>query len=608
MGKYRKNKLASMLPEDSTGDSGASTRNATGAILVADVVDFVRLMEHDENSTIRRWRTIFERWRMSAVVENAGRVVKHTGDGAIAVFPTCIGAAQAAFDIHALAAADSALGPDTEALQLRLGINVGPMLEDDTDIYGHSVNLAARLMSLAGPGETVVSPAVRDELADNIDADVEDLGECYLKNVAQPVRAYRIGPAGPKPVIDGAASRSLDMRPAIAVIPPVARVPDAAGAVIGEAIADEVIAALSRTTGLHVISRLSTSVLRGRNLSSGEIGAYLGAQYILTGSYFEVGAGLRLFLELTDARDGGVVWAHSMTTSLSELFASQNQCIQELADAITASISSSELRRSLKQPLPNLESYALLMGAVGLMHRLDHAGFERARALLEALIARLPRQAVPHAWMAKWYVLRAQQGWTNNADDDSRRALDHSKRALDLESDCSMAMAIDGLVHTNLLKQFDVAEDRYRLALESNPNDSLAMLLLGTLQAFQGRGPEAVGNTEAALRLSPIDPLKHFYDSLSATAALSNRQYDRAIELAKRALKANRTHASTLRALTIAQVLHGDAEAASQTAAELRRVEPTLSVSGYLRRNPSGMFDTGRIWADALRRAGIPEN
>ena len=606
MGRYKTKKLASMSPEESFGSD--VSHSATGAILVADVVDSVRLMEQHESDTIQRWRHIFDRSRTAAIGANGGRVVKHTGDGAIAVFPTCAGAALAAFAIHSYAVEGNAGRVEASALRLRIGIHFGSMIEDDLDIYGSNVNLAARLMALAGPGETVVSPAVRDELADDIDADIEDLGNCYLKNIAQPVRAYRAGPIGPRPLVDNNGGQALDLRPAIAVIPPLSRIADPAHAVVGEAIADELIAALSCTTGLHVISRLSTSVLRGRQLSGGEIGAYLGAQYILSGSYFEVGPGLRIFLELTDARSGGVIWAESASTTLGELFSSRNEFIVDLAATIATSISSCELRRSFKQPLPNLESYALFMGAVGLMHRLDHAGFERSRVLLEALIARLPRQALPHAWMAKWHVLRVQQGWATDATDDAMRALDHSKRALDLENDCSMALAIDGLVHTNLLKQFDVAEDRYRLALNVNPNDSLALLLLGTLQAFQGRGSDAVGNTEAAMRLSPLDPLKYFYDSLAATAALSNRQFDRAIELAQRSLKANRTHTSTLRALTIAQALSGDLAAARATAAELRRVEPNLTVAGYLRRNPSGMFETGRSWGDALKQAGIPES
>jgi len=599
-------KLASMGTRDSGGSSSSTTYSATEAILIADVVESVRLMEQHESSTINRWRSLFDASRSGAISANGGRVVKHTGDGVMAVFPSSQGAAEAAFAMHAMAATDNARYPADQAICLRIGINVGALVADEIDVYGRSVNLAARLMTLAGPGETIVSSEVRDQLTDDIDADIEDLGECFVKHIAQPIRAYRAGPAGRQPVIESGGNQALDLRPVIAVIPPASHSQSPANAVIGDAFADEMITALSRTPDLHVISRLSTNVLRGRAWSAGEIGARLGAPYIVTGNYYEAGANFKLFLELADSRSGTVIWADSVTTSLTSLFDPHNEFIASLAARIANEITSHELRRSVAQPLPTLESYALLMGAVSLMHRLDMAGFERARALLETLIERHPRQAVPHAWMAKWRVLRVGQGWSGDAADDARRALDSSKRALDIDSECSMALAIDGLVHTNLLKKFDIAEERYQMALRANPSDSLAHLLLGTMHAFQGRGSDAVRNTEAALLLSPLDPLKYFYDSLAATAAMSAGNHRRAIELAQRSLKANRTHTSTLRALAIAQVLSGDTPGARKTVVDLLHYEPGLTVEKYLRVNPSGMFETGRQWAKALGEAGVP--
>jgi tetratricopeptide (TPR) repeat protein len=210
-----------------------------------------------------------------------------------------------------------------------------------------------------------------------------------------------------------------------------------------------------------------------------------------------------------------------------------------------------ELVRAQSQPLPTLESYTLLMGAIALMHRLSLQDFDRAKQMLQTLTERAPRQAIPWAWMAKWHVLRVQQGWSDNPDLDAKLALDCTKRALDADAHCSLALAVDGFVHTNLLKQLDVALDRYERALRVNPNDSLALLLKGTLHAFKGEGKQALKDTKHALRLSPLDPLRYFYDSLAATAALSAGDYERALELARRSLRANRTHTSTLRAVVI---------------------------------------------------------
>jgi tetratricopeptide (TPR) repeat protein len=256
--------------------------------------------------------------------------------------------------------------------------------------------------------------------------------------------------------------------------------------------------------------------------------------------------------------------------------------------------------------LPTLEISTLLMSAIVLMHRGVADDFNRARDMLEVVIERARRQALPHAWLAKWHVLRFNRGWTDDRSGEANVALECTRRALDADPECSLALTIDGFAHTNLLKQLDVAQQRYALALSVNPNDSLAWLLKGTLHAFEGEGEEAVDATERALRLSPLDPLRYFYESLGATAALSAGRYERAVELAQRSLRVNRTNTSTLRALAIAQSLLGNVEAARLTVGEVLAIEPTLTVQRYLERSPSGAYKTGKIWSEALRQAGLP--
>jgi tetratricopeptide (TPR) repeat protein len=246
------------------------------------------------------------------------------------------------------------------------------------------------------------------------------------------------------------------------------------------------------------------------------------------------------------------------------------------------------------------------MGAIALMHRLSVQDFDRSRQMLQVLTERMPRQAVPWAWMAKWHVLRVQQGWTDDWSADTQLALDCGRRALSADPRCSLALVVMGFAHTNLLKQFDVAQEQYDLALSVNPNDAMAWLLKGTLLAFKDAGKAAVEHTEHALKLSPLDPHRYFYDSLAATAALSAGQYKRAIDLANRSLRANRTHTSTFRALAIAQWQLGLHQEARKTVTELMKLEPGLTVTKYRERHPSGGYETGRIWSSALQGAGVP--
>jgi tetratricopeptide (TPR) repeat protein len=253
-----------------------------------------------------------------------------------------------------------------------------------------------------------------------------------------------------------------------------------------------------------------------------------------------------------------------------------------------------------------LDAGTLLLGGIGLMHRSDRRDFDKSRRAFEHLIERYPRYATPYAYLAEWHVFKVAQGWFDNLDHEANSALDRISRALDIDAEDSLALTVNGMVHTNLLRKHEVAKRSYDLALQRNPNAGLAWLHRGTLWAFQGRGREAMEETERAVSLSPLDPWRYYYDSLCATAALSAREYERALELARRSLRANRTHASTLRVIAIAASELGRMVEARDSVAELRELDPSLTVSGYLARSPAKNFETSRIWAEALRRAELP--
>ncbi|MGH6624922.1 MAG: adenylate/guanylate cyclase domain-containing protein, partial [Burkholderiaceae bacterium] len=188
------------------------------SILVVDVVESVRLMQEDEQGTVRRWRTYADHVATQVVPAHGGRLVKSLGDGLMIEFPRAPAAVDAAFALQRLSNIANDGVADGLKLRLRIGIHVSPLIADQHDVYGHGVNLAARLTTLAGPDEIVVSAEVRDQLTPALDADIEDLGECYLKHVQKPIRAFRVGAPGERPIIDpGNVGR--DLRATIAVIP-----------------------------------------------------------------------------------------------------------------------------------------------------------------------------------------------------------------------------------------------------------------------------------------------------------------------------------------------------------------------------------------------------
>jgi adenylate cyclase len=576
-------------------------------LLFVDVVESVRLMEENEDDVVRRWRQLVGVVERDILPPHHGRLVKSLGDGLLLEFSTVPPAMKAAFAVQRACASVNTGVPPSQHILVRSGAHVGHLVADEHDVYGSGVNLAARLTALAGPGEIVVSADVRDQITPVLDADIEDLGSCYLKHVHEPVRAYRVGPPGPQPVIEPGAVSMPQLRPTVAVIPFTERAGKPEHRVVGEVLADEIISKLSRSTELNVISRLSTTVFRGRDAPIDVVSGYLSAHYVLSGAYRKVGSKLRLNVELASADHGTVIWSESMEGNAHALVSGRDGIVDDIVTGVSTTIMARELQRAQSQPLPTLESYTLLMGAIALMHRLSIHDFDRSRQMLQALTERVPRQAIPWAWMAKWHVLRVQQGWSDDTAIDAQLALDCGRRALNADPHCSLALVMSGFVHTNLLKQLDVAQEQYDLALRINPNDGMAWLLKGTLHAFRGEGKLATDHTQRALKLSPLDPHRYFYDSLAATAALSAGQYKRAIELANRSLRANRTHTSTFRALAISQWQLGLHDDARKTVSELLRLEPSLTIKRYRERHPSGEFETGKIWSGALEGAGVPK-
>ncbi len=579
--------------------------HATCTLLFADVVESVRLFRQDESGAISHWLGLIALIDTDILPRCGGRLVKRMGDGILVEFEQVSGALSAAFAIHhASHRRNQGLPPERHFL-LRIGIEVAEVVHVQGDVFGHGANMAQRLTSLAGPGETIISARAREQMVPELDGDVEDLGECYLKHVSEPVHIYRVGPPGQNPVIEpGFGAKQL--LPAIAVIPFETRHAEPEVRLIGEVIAEDLIKCLSRSHDLTVISRLSTSPFRNRDTTKEAIGAHLKANYVLSGSYTIEANTIFMEAELAEAKSGRILWSQPIKIRIGNVIGIDNSFFDDIVSEIRSAIAIREIQRVHRQALPTLQSYTLLMAALTLMHRMSLSDFDEAHHLLLTLTDRSAREPLPQAWLAKWHVLRVQQGWSQDPRQDASEALRCTRRALGTDPDCSLALAVDGIVHTTLLKRLDIASERYDRAISSNPNESLAWLLRGTMYAFMGQGTQAMADTQWALRLSPLDPHRHFYESLAGTACLAAGQYENALRHGLRSLMANKTHTSTLRVIAIAQWRLGYLDDARRTVARLLKLEPGLTVARYLERSPAAPYETGRNWSDALHQAGLP--
>lgn len=605
---------ATMSTTDSQGEGWPELVRATKTIVVVDVVESVRLMQANEADVIDRWRRFVHEVRSQVLPAHQGRMVKSLGDGMLLVFDEVTPAVAAAMAIQSRLGSYNRGRERATCLQLRIGAHVCEVVQDEHDIYGPGVNLAARLAGLAGADEMVATTSVADELIAGVDAGIEDMGACWLKHIDHPVHCIRLRPPGAMAVAAAPSNReALELqltervRATIAVLSfegldsslPHERV-------IGEMIAEGVIAQLSRSIELQVISHLSARRLHKRQLSVESVAALTGAAYIMSGSVVAGHDKLLINAELIEARTDTVIWADRLSCVRDDLLQAPSPPLDQLANLAHEAILETEARRALTQPLPTLEGYSLLTGSVGLLHRATPSDFKRAREGLELLAERVPRHGAAYAWLAKWHCLRIIRGLTESPGGERDAAVWRIEQALERDSTSSIAWSLSGLVYGFLAKDLGRADQAYATALQHNPNEALAWLFTATLRSWQGRGEEAVVAAEQALRLSPLDPIRYYYESLAAAGYLANKQYDKAQALCHSSLRLNRSHTPTYRVLAIAQMLAGAGDAARDTVQCMLAFEPQLTVGLYLARYPGAAHEHASLYADALRAAGLP--
>jgi len=595
--------MASSPREDA---SPPALQRARRAIVVVDVVESVRLMQLDEAGVIDRWRRFVNEVRTEVLPAHGGRLVKSLGDGMLLEFEEVAQAVAAAGDMQARCdAANSGRAPESH-MRLRMGIHVADVHIDEFDIYGPGVNLAARLSTLAGPGQIVASADTVDAMVPGLDGDAEDLGECWLKHLAEPVRAYRLqgpGPLGAQTTLQAPSDERL--RPAIAILNFIG----AQGhSVLGSLLADELASLLTVNSAVDVLSRLST---RQSYVAQPERAAHLlkrlRANYAVSGSCVESAGHFRLTLELVYAANNQVLWSASTGGLIDDVIRSPRDVLQQVCTEVLAAVAAHETRRARTLPIASIESYTLLVGGVSLLHRLSQRDFQRSRELLDAVTERVPRHPDAYAWLAKWHILRAHQGWSEDPARSASQAHDSARRALDLDDECTLALTISGMVKVYFEHQLDAGQVLYEHALRANPSDALAWLLKGTLHGFRGEGEQALHDTRRALALSPLDPMHYYYDALAAGAAASAGRYQEALDLGQRSLRANSMHASTMRVLAIAYSMMGRTDEARAIVERLLTLEPEFTVRRFLARAPGADFAVGKSFAQALARAGVPD-
>jgi adenylate cyclase len=337
-----------------------SVRRLT-AILAADVAGYSRLMRADEEGTHERLKAHLGELVNPKIKEHRGRVVKNTGDGFLAEFASVADAVRCAAEVQRGMADREPEVPEERRIRFRIGINIGDVIAEDHDIFGDGVNVAARLEALAEPSGICVSRVVRDQVRDRLDYTFEDLGEQQVKNIARPVRAYRVRdravlteqavPASPEPL-------PLPDKPSVVVLPFTNMSSDPEQEFFADGIAEDIITALSRYPSLFVIARNSSFTYKGRAVDVSQVGRELGVRYVLEGSLRKSGNRIRVTTQLVGAETGNDGWAERYDRDLADIFAEQDEITEAVTVAAAPAIADAERQRAMRKPPGNLDAWA----------------------------------------------------------------------------------------------------------------------------------------------------------------------------------------------------------------------------------------------------------
>ena len=578
-----------------SGVNASSLARSTKVIAVADVVESVRLMEQDEQAFIRRWQG-FLGFVTQRLPEHAGLLRKSLGDGLMLEFSDPEGCIRTALAMRDWFGQDNSRLRPEDHVHLRIGAHIAEFVADAYDIYGNGVNLAARIASLAGPGEIIISAELRDRLDGTLHAELEDLGSCHLKHLRRPVHAFRLRGIASAPVLPASALAMHGMRPTIAVLPFAMR-GGCDDDVSGETVADDIVAGLARADHVQIVSRATIAGI-------GELRTALREEvpvhYLLTGAARGRGRQLALYAELSDVATGHVAWARSFHGELGELGTVEGPLLRDVVSALHGSVLAREVARARAQPLHGLESHTLMVSAIACMHSLAPPEFERARALLEHLVDRCPRHSVPHAWFAHLEALCFQQG---DAPESARKAREHAATALRHDAACAVSLAMDGYAALHATGDLRRAAERYAQALAMQPEDSLTQLLQAELLALQGHGEQARAFAARALEVPPLGPMQPFYDRIAALAAFADGEMTEAQNLAQRAVLANPRSVPGQYMLLAAQAASGELAAACVTTERLAQEAPQLTVADFAARVPACALRERLV--QALARGGL---
>jgi len=567
------------------------------AILVADVVGYSRLVGADEAGTLAKLRALRSDIIEPAIEKHAGRLFKSVGDGFLVEFASAVQAVSAAQAIQQASVAGE--------LKLRIGIHVGDVVVQGDDLMGDGVNIAARIEGVAEPGGIAISREVHAQVRDRLDVAFLDKGEVELKNIARPVQVFTIGSGG---AALAAPMLALPDKPSIAVLPFQNMSGDPEQEYFADGMVEDIITALSRFKSLFVIARNSSFAYKGKAVDIKQVGRELGVRYVLEGSVRKAGGRVRITGQLIECATGSHLWADRFDGPLDGMFDLQDEVTFKVVASVAPRIDQVEIERSRRAPRTNVDAYDCMLRGMDHFYRSTRESVEEARLLFYRAMELDPGFATPYAMATRCYINRKIEAWTVDRDWEIAETKRLALQVQIIGRDDALALCWAGFALATVCGEDSAAVTMIDHALSINPNLAVAWRNRGALTQRLGHHEEAMEQVKKALRLSPIDPQTYIANVLFANSLICLGRYDEAAHWAMKALGNRADSKLARRALAIASALGGNLSEARKVVAELRLLEPWLSVSVFrdqvtsLRR-PQDL----ERFAEGLRLAGLPE-
>ena len=570
------------------------------AIFAGDVAGYSRLMGADEEGTLSRLNAHRREFLEPKIAEHRGRIVKRTGDGILIEFGSAVDAARCAVEIQRGMAERNVLVPRNERIEFRIGVHVGDILIEEGDIFGDGVNIAARLEGIAEPGGICLSDDAYRQVRGKLDASFQDTGEQELKNIARPVRVYRLQLAG---AALETAVPSLPDKPSVAVLPFQNMSGDPEQDYFADGIVEDIITGLSRIKWLFVIARNSTFVYKGQVLDVKKIGRELGVRYLVEGSVRKAGNRIRITGQLIDTSTGAHIWADRYDGALDHIFDLQDRITASVIGAVEPNLRQAETERAKRKRPDSLDAYDLYLRAFPHAYANTPEDSREALRLLDQALRLEPTYAAAHAIAAWCHEQLYHRGGFR--EEDKTATLRHSALAIAHGADDATALCMAGFAMALVSRDFEAGISAIDRSLALNTSYAAGFAYSAILRAFAGQYETAIEHALRAIRLNPLDPMgAQPYISL-VFAYLPLGRFEEATAAATKAVQLNPKFsiAHALQVVTLVKL--GRLDAARAATARLLGLMPEFNVD-MLTRVAGAALEILEDWAGALRSAGIP--